>query len=195
MFIVPLHCCQNLALPNVPTRRLLPGNPTTAASATVWGLNGHRQWLVGARNWITVIIERSDHSLATYWGLNFCWWLFTTFYTSFQKNVKSHVFWNLKKRKIRILEHWEILYHTVSKEATQPAWSPQCPTTFQPRGHGTQHCNYKYSTEYGTIVIQFLYNQSGPKFPRNCISQSVPCHGIVNSYLQYSDNDLSHRAQ
>ena len=89
MFIVPLHCCQNLALPNVPTRRLLPGNPTTAASATVWGLNGHRQWLVGARNWITVIIERSDHSLAMYWGLNFCWWLFTTFYTSFQKNVKS----------------------------------------------------------------------------------------------------------
>ena len=28
---VPLHCCQNLTLPNVPTRRLLPGNPTTAA--------------------------------------------------------------------------------------------------------------------------------------------------------------------
>ena len=111
------------------------------------------------------------------------------------KKRKKSFFWNLKKRKIRILEHWEILYHTVSKEATQPAWSPQCPTTFQPRGHGTQHCNYKYSTEYGTIVIQFLYNQSGPKFPRNCISQSVPCHGIVNSYLQYSDNDLSHRAQ
>ena len=29
---VPLHCCQNLTLPNVPTRHLLPGNPTTAAS-------------------------------------------------------------------------------------------------------------------------------------------------------------------
>jgi len=25
--------------------------------------------------------------------------------TSFQKNVKSHIFGNLKKRKIRILEH------------------------------------------------------------------------------------------
>ena len=35
MFIVPFHCCQNLTLPNVPTRRLLPGNQTTAASATV----------------------------------------------------------------------------------------------------------------------------------------------------------------
>ena len=43
MFIVPLRCCQNLTLPNVPTRRLLPGNPTTAASATVSGLNGRRQ--------------------------------------------------------------------------------------------------------------------------------------------------------
>jgi len=31
MFIVPLHCCQNLTLTNVPTRRLIPGNPTTAA--------------------------------------------------------------------------------------------------------------------------------------------------------------------
>ena len=107
MFIVPLHCCQNLTLPNVPTRRLLPGNPTTAASATVWGLNEHRQWLLGTRNWITVIIERSDHSLVTYWGLNFCWWLFTTFwYVISKKNVKSCFFEIWKKRKIRILEHW-----------------------------------------------------------------------------------------
>jgi len=43
MFIVPLHCCQNLTLPNVPSRRSLPGNPTTAASATVCGLNGRTQ--------------------------------------------------------------------------------------------------------------------------------------------------------
>ena len=40
---VPLHCYQNLTLPNVPTRCLLPGNQTTAAFATVWGLNGCRQ--------------------------------------------------------------------------------------------------------------------------------------------------------
>jgi len=91
-----LHCCQNLTLSNVPTRRLLPGNPTTAASATVWGLNGHRQWLLGARNSITVIIERSDQSLRTKL-------LLMTFYDflirHFKKNVKSHVFWNLKKTK------------------------------------------------------------------------------------------------
>ena len=106
MFIVPLHCCQILTLPNVPTRRLLPGNPTTAASATVWGLNGRRQWLLGARNWITVIIERSDHFLLTYRGLNFCGWLFTTFWYVISKNVKSHVFLKCeKKRKIRSLEH------------------------------------------------------------------------------------------
>ena len=107
MFIVPLHCCQNLTLPNVPTRRLLPGNLTTAASATVWGLNGHRQWLLGARNWITVIIERSDHSLVAYWGLNFCWWLFTTFWFVISKKRKKSCFFEIwKKRKIRILEHW-----------------------------------------------------------------------------------------
>ena len=43
MLIVLLHCCQNLTLPNVPTRCLLPGIRATAASATVWGLNGRRQ--------------------------------------------------------------------------------------------------------------------------------------------------------
>ena len=106
MFIVPLHWCQNLTLPNVPTRGLLPGNPTTAASATVWGLNGHTQWLLGARNWITVIIERSDHSLVTYWGLNFRWWLFTTFWYVISKKRKKSCFFEIwKKRKMRILEH------------------------------------------------------------------------------------------
>jgi len=59
-------------------------------------MKSYAQWLLGARNWITVIIEL----------------LLMTFYDflmPFQKNVKSHVFWNLKKkRKIRILEHWLI---------------------------------------------------------------------------------------
>ena len=69
-------------------------------------MKSYVQWLLGARNWITVIIERSDHSLVTYWGLNFCWWLFTTFwYVIFKKTYKIMYFWNLKKRKIRILEH------------------------------------------------------------------------------------------
>jgi len=41
MYIVPLnHCSQNLTLPNVLIRCLLPGNRVTAASATIWGLNG-----------------------------------------------------------------------------------------------------------------------------------------------------------
>jgi len=67
MFIVPLRCCQNLTMSNVPTRCLLRGNRATAASATAWGLNGRRQdhvqqWLRmdhtrGAGNWITVITE------------------------------------------------------------------------------------------------------------------------------------------
>jgi len=113
MFIVPLHCCQNLTLPNVPTRRLLPGNPTTAALVVFVILfrpigpisQNVQQWLLGARNWITVITERSDQSLVTYWGLNFCWWLFTTFWYVISKNVKVMFSWNLKKRKIRILEH------------------------------------------------------------------------------------------
>ena len=97
---VPLHCCQNLTLPNVPTRRLLPGNPTTATStATVWGLNRRRQWLLGARNWITVIIERSDHSLVTYWGLNFCWWLFTTFWYVISKKRKKSSFLKSEKNE------------------------------------------------------------------------------------------------
>jgi len=45
-----LYCClmfivsrQNLSLPNVPSRCLLPGNPATATSAIVWDLNGRRQ--------------------------------------------------------------------------------------------------------------------------------------------------------
>ena len=42
---------------------------------------------------------RSDHSLVTYWGLNFCWWLFTTFWYAISKKRKSHVFWNLKKNE------------------------------------------------------------------------------------------------
>ena len=107
MFIVSLHCCQNLTLPNVRTRHLLPGNPTTAALVAFVILfrpidpisQNIQQWLLGARNWITVIIERSDHSLVTYWGLNFCWWLFTTFWYVISKKVKSHVFWYLKKTK------------------------------------------------------------------------------------------------
>ena len=118
MFIVRLHCCQNLTMPNVPTRRLLPGNPTTAALVAFVILfrridpisQNVQQWLLGARNWITVITERSDHSLVTYWGLNFCWWLFTTFWYVISKNTKSHVFFEIwKKRKIRILEHWSVL--------------------------------------------------------------------------------------
>jgi len=116
MFIVPLHCCQNLTLPNVPTWRLLPGNPTTAASATVWGLSSGlsqavtfsvvQQWLLGARNWITctVIIERSNHSLVTHWGLKFCWWLFTTFwYVIWKKRKQSCFLKSEKKRKIGYL--------------------------------------------------------------------------------------------
>ena len=58
MFIVPLHCCQNLTLPNVPTRRLLPGNPTTAALVAFVILfrpidsisQNVQQWPLGARN-------------------------------------------------------------------------------------------------------------------------------------------------
>ena len=46
-----------------------------------------------------------DHSLVTYWGLNFCWWLFTTFWCHFKKSKKSCFFEIWKKRKIRILEH------------------------------------------------------------------------------------------
>jgi len=85
---------------------------TVTVRFLLW-MKSYAQWLLGARNWITVIIERSDHSLVTYWGLNFCWWLFTTFwYVIFKKTLKSHVFWNLKKkRKIRILEHWVTSLH------------------------------------------------------------------------------------
>ena len=61
----------------------------------------------GAGNWITVITKRSIWT-------HFDWLrtklLLKTFYDflirHFKKNVKSHVFWNLKKKhKIRILEH------------------------------------------------------------------------------------------
>ena len=61
----------------------------------------------GAGNWITVITERSIWThfdgLRTKLLLDFLW----LFDTSFQKNVKSHVFLKSeKKHKIRILEHW-----------------------------------------------------------------------------------------
>ena len=106
MFIVLLHCCQNLTLPNVPTRRLLPGNPTTAALVAFVILfppidpisRNIQQWLFGARNWITVIIERSDHSLVTYLGLNFCWWLFTTFWYVISKKRKKSCFFEIWKK-------------------------------------------------------------------------------------------------
>ena len=69
-------------------------------------MKSYVQWLLGARNWITMIIERSDHSLVTYWGLNFCWWLFTTFWYVISKKRKKSCFFEIwKKRKIRILEH------------------------------------------------------------------------------------------
>jgi len=58
MFIVPLHCCQNLTLTNVPNRRLLPGNTTTAAFVAFVILfrpidpisQNVQQWLLGAKN-------------------------------------------------------------------------------------------------------------------------------------------------
>ena len=120
--IVPLHCCQNLTLmPNVPTRRLLPGNPTTAATATVWGLNGRRQ---GHESWpqldgyvfccgwshtcngsweLGIELQRSlseviTESLVTYWGLNFCWWLFTTFWYVISKKRKKSCFFEIWKK-------------------------------------------------------------------------------------------------
>jgi len=104
---VPLHCCQNLTLPNVPTRRLLPGNSTTAALVVFAILfrpidpisQNVQQWLLGARNWITVIIERTDHSLVTYWELNFCWWLFTTFWYVISKKRKKSCFLKSEKNE------------------------------------------------------------------------------------------------
>ena len=127
MFIVPLHCCQNLTLPNCPTRRLLPGNPTTAASATVWGLNGHRQWLLGARNWITVNHWAKWSVLGGVFRTKL---LLMTFYDflirHFKKKRKVMFLWNLKKRKIRILEHWFL-----SVEASRPLvpWAHARPPT------------------------------------------------------------------
>ena len=82
-------------------------NPTTASSATVWGLNGHRQWLLGAKNWITVIIERSDHSLVTYWGLNSCWWLFTTFWYVISKKRKKSCFLKSEKNEKYVFSNIE----------------------------------------------------------------------------------------
>ena len=49
-------------------------------------------------NCITVIIERSDHSLVTYWGLNFCWWLFTTFWYIISKKRKMSCFLKSEKK-------------------------------------------------------------------------------------------------
>ena len=52
-----------------------------------------------------------------------------TFYdffdTSFQKNVKSHVFFKYEKRKIRILEHWFHVYalYKSTLTLTHTTWS------------------------------------------------------------------------
>ena len=110
MFIVPLLCCQNLTLPNVPSRRLLPGNPTTAASATVWGLNGRRQghelWpqsdgYVFCCGWSHTCNGSWELGIKLQWSLSEVitpWWridytfaddFLRLFDTSFQKNLKS----------------------------------------------------------------------------------------------------------
>ena len=142
MFIVPLHCCQNLTLPNVPTRRLLPGNPTTAASATVWGLSSGlsqtvtfsvvQQWLLRARNWITctVIIERSNHSLVTHWGLKFCWWLFTTFWYVISKKRKQPCFFEIWKNEKYVFSNtgWDCQGCSLVLD-----WGGACPPHFCPR--------------------------------------------------------------
>jgi len=113
MFNVPLYCCQNLTLPNVPTRRLLPGNPMTAASATVWDLNGRRQghelWpqsdgYIFCCGWSHTCNGSWELGIELQWSLSEVitpWWridytfaddFLRLFDTSFQKNVKSHVF-------------------------------------------------------------------------------------------------------
>ena len=61
-------------------------------------MKSYVQWLLGARNWITVIIERSVHSLVTYWGLNFCWWLFTTFWYVISEKRKKSCFFEIWKK-------------------------------------------------------------------------------------------------
>ena len=121
MFTVPLHCCQNLTLPNVPTWRLLPGNPTTAASATVWGLNGRRQghelWpqsdgYVFCCGWSHTCNGSWELGIELQWSLSEVitpWWriedqtfaddFLRLFDMSFQKNVKSHVFLKSEKNE------------------------------------------------------------------------------------------------
>jgi len=77
---------------------------------------------LAARNWITVIIERSDHSLVAYWGLNFCWCLFTTFWYVISKNVKSHVFWNLKKNEKFVFSNTGMLRYSRPAYTVRLLW-------------------------------------------------------------------------
>jgi len=119
MFSVPLHCCQNLTLPNVPTRCLLPNNPTTAPElfpldAFVNNLlrpidpinQNVQRWLrmdhtPGAVNWITVITERSIRThfdgLRTKLLLDFL----RLFDTSFPKKRKKSCFFEISKKTIK----------------------------------------------------------------------------------------------
>ena len=68
-----------------------------------------QQWLRmdhtrGSGNWITVITERSMWTHFDGLRTKLLLKIFTTFWYVISKKVKSHVFWNLKKRKLRILE-------------------------------------------------------------------------------------------
>ena len=88
MFIVPLHCCQNLT--------------SFTLDVQQWLRMDHTR---GSGNWITVITERSMWTHFDGLRTKLLLKIFNHFLIRHFKKVKSHVFWNLKKkRKIRILE-------------------------------------------------------------------------------------------
>ena len=92
MFIVPLHCCQNLTSFTLDVQQWLRMDHTRGSWTEL-------QWS----------LREVCELISMDWGLNFCYSFYDFLIRHFKKNVKSHVFWNLQKRKIRILELCAVL--------------------------------------------------------------------------------------